>query len=239
MGVEKFFCPVRGVVASIWHVVFDLDNTLYPLDGTSLMAEVRRRMEAWMVEALGLDPGGARELRRRYRLEYGSTLRGLALHHGVTPQAFLAAVHDPVEPADFLARSPELDRVLEELDRPLSILSNAPEGWIRRVLAALGVERRFGKVHDIAFGGYLGKPHPEVYALSLRDLNVPAQACLFVEDEPANLPPAKALGMTTVLVGGEGEPSPGADYRCASVADLPRLLAKLETRKGPMPCPKT
>ncbi|MFK0104211.1 HAD family hydrolase [Streptomyces sp. NPDC091217] len=45
----------------------------------------------------------------------------------------------------------------------------------------------------------LRKPDPAVYELILKTLEVPGSACVFVDDNAANLPPAEALGMATVL----------------------------------------
>ncbi|MFE2068940.1 HAD family hydrolase [Streptomyces sp. NPDC059467] len=45
----------------------------------------------------------------------------------------------------------------------------------------------------------LRKPEPAVYELILKMLEVPGGECVFVDDNAANLPPAEALGMATVL----------------------------------------
>lgn len=44
----------------------------------------------------------------------------------------------------------------------------------------------------------LRKPDPQIYQLALDRLGLPGSACIFVDDNEANLPPARALGMTTV-----------------------------------------
>ncbi|MEU9343186.1 HAD family phosphatase [Streptomyces sp. NPDC048278] len=43
------------------------------------------------------------------------------------------------------------------------------------------------------------KPEPAMYELILKMLEVPGDACVFVDDNAENLPPAEALGMATVL----------------------------------------
>ncbi|MFC1415803.1 HAD-IA family hydrolase [Streptacidiphilus cavernicola] len=50
----------------------------------------------------------------------------------------------------------------------------------------------------------LAKPDPAIYRLTLDRLDLPAGECVFVDDHPKNLPPAAALGITTVL--GDGSP---------------------------------
>ncbi len=42
------------------------------------------------------------------------------------------------------------------------------------------------------------KPDPGIFAVALDRLGVPGEACVFVDDMAHNLPPARALGMTTL-----------------------------------------
>lgn len=42
------------------------------------------------------------------------------------------------------------------------------------------------------------KPDPAIFALAVRKLGVPAEACVFVDDMSHNLGPAQTLGMTTL-----------------------------------------
>src|SRR5215210_3563815 len=44
----------------------------------------------------------------------------------------------------------------------------------------------------------LRKPEPEIYALAAERLGLPPSACVYVDDLPGNLKPARALGMATV-----------------------------------------
>jgi putative hydrolase of the HAD superfamily len=45
----------------------------------------------------------------------------------------------------------------------------------------------------------LRKPDPAIYELAAERLGLPPAACVFVDDLPGNLKPARALGMATVL----------------------------------------
>ncbi|WP_330174586.1 HAD-IA family hydrolase [Streptomyces sp. NBC_01498] len=69
-------------------------------------------------------------------------------------------------------------------------------------------------VHVISEVVGLAKPDPAIYQLTLDRLGLPGPACVFVDDHPVNLPPAEALGITTVLATTEDQ----------SVAELERLL---------------
>ncbi|WP_043464074.1 HAD-IA family hydrolase [Kitasatospora sp. MBT66] len=51
----------------------------------------------------------------------------------------------------------------------------------------------------------VAKPDPEIYRRCLERIGLPGEACVFVDDHPANLPPAEALGITTVHADGQGD----------------------------------
>ncbi|MEV4133545.1 HAD family phosphatase [Dactylosporangium sp. NPDC049742] len=52
----------------------------------------------------------------------------------------------------------------------------------------------------IVISGDVGvrKPDPQIYVLGAAAIGVPPQECVYVDDLPGNLKPARALGMTTV-----------------------------------------
>ena len=71
--------------ADLRHVdtwLFDLDNTLYPAE-SGLMAEIERRMTAYVMQVTGLPRDDAYRLQKQYLADYGLTLGGLVEHHGV------------------------------------------------------------------------------------------------------------------------------------------------------------
>jgi len=49
----------------IKYILFDLDDTLYSTE-TGLMAAIGQRIHQYIQERVGLDPVGARDLRRHY-----------------------------------------------------------------------------------------------------------------------------------------------------------------------------
>ncbi|MFD5873851.1 HAD-IA family hydrolase [Streptomyces sp. NPDC060322] len=74
-------------------------------------------------------------------------------------------------------------------------------------------------VHVISEVVGMAKPDPAIYQLTLDRLGLPGTACVFVDDHPVNLPPAEALGITTVLATDED----------SAVAELERLLGVTAT----------
>jgi putative hydrolase of the HAD superfamily len=55
----------------------------------------------------------------------------------------------------------------------------------------------------------LRKPDPAIYDLAAERLGLPPERCVFVDDLPGNLKPARALGMATVLHRGDAEATLG------------------------------
>jgi putative hydrolase of the HAD superfamily len=51
----------------------------------------------------------------------------------------------------------------------------------------------------------LRKPDPAIYALAAERLGLEPERCVFVDDLPGNLKPARAIGMATVLHRGDAE----------------------------------
>jgi putative hydrolase of the HAD superfamily len=62
----------------------------------------------------------------------------------------------------------------------------------------------------VVISGELGvrKPDPEIYAAGAASIDLPAEACVFVDDLPFNLKPAREAGMATVHHVSAGETIP-------------------------------
>jgi putative hydrolase of the HAD superfamily len=209
------------------YILFDLDNTLYPQD-SGLWEAIGERINLYMIERVGIDPGEVAEKRDGYMRDFGTTLNALKHYHGVDPDDFLAFVHDlPLR--DFLSYQPELDGMLERLPLDKAIFTNADLPHVRRVLAQLGIARHFCRVVDIYALGFINKPDPRAYTKVLELLAASAEDCVLVEDSLPNLLPAQEMGMTTVLIGdqkGGGHPS----HRISRITDLEDCLAGLLAR---------
>ncbi|MBP1701513.1 MAG: putative pyrimidine 5-nucleotidase [Chloroflexi bacterium] len=202
---------------------FDLDDTLYP-PNSGLWPAIQERMTLYMSERLRLPPEEVKTLRRRYFEAYGTTLRGLQLHHQVDAGDFLTYVHDlPIE--QYLHPAPLLRDLLLDMSLPRWIFTNASAGHARRVLEVLGLSDCFRGIIDIFALDFACKPEIEAYQRALRVAgeNSPQNAVLF-DDSLRNLSPARRLGFTTVLVGPNGQPDPAVDYSLPDLLSLPRIL---------------
>ena len=178
--------------------LFDLDDTLYPAE-SGLMAEIERRMTAFVMRVTGLPREAAFRLQKDYLVEHGVTLLGLMKHHGVDPVEFADAYVD-IE-LDILSHDPELVGAIAALPGRRLVFTNADARHAERVLRRLQLAELFDEVFHIASFDYTPKPDPRAFARICAEHGVvPAETCFF-EDSERNLKPAAELGMTTVLVG--------------------------------------
>jgi putative hydrolase of the HAD superfamily len=201
--------------------VFDLDNTLYPVQ-MGLFPQIEVKMTAWVMRNLGLDHAAANALRRAYWHAHGTTLSGLMAEHDIDAGAYLADVHD----VDFsvLQPAPDLAARLAALPGRRIIHTNADVPYAMKVLTARGLDGLFDAVYGIETAGFLPKPQaPAFAAIRALDGFDPATAAMF-EDDPKNLIVPADLGMTTVLVGPTPLTAPHIHHH---TDDLTGFLARL------------
>lgn len=183
-----------------------------------------------MRERLHLNAEEIPEMRRHYFETYGTTLRGLQENFSVNTQEYLAYVHDvPVETV--LSPVPELKELLSKITMKKVILTNADINHANRVITALGLQGCFDQIIDINQISPFCKPQFEAYhrALELAG-GVNPNHCVFLEDSLRNLAAAKAMGMTTILVG-HMNPDPIADFTLSDILALKNLLPYLMNGK--------
>ena len=204
----------------------DLDDTLYPRS-SGLMQAVGRLIRRYMIERLDLTPAEAERLKRRYYEQYGTTMRGLILHHKVEPEDYLAYVHNlPLE--RFIRPNPALDEMLARIPLRKAVFTNASREHADDVLQILGVSHHFERIIDIRDFGFNSKPHRMAYRRMLALLDTRPDECILVDDAVHNLVPAKRMGMGTVLVGGDsspvGSPEDEPDLRIADILHLAEAI---------------
>ena len=203
----------------------DLDGTLYS-NSTGLWDAIRVRMTQYMLERLNLPKENVSNLRRQYFERYGTTLRGLQIHHGVDANDYLAFVHNlPLE--KYLKAEPRLRVVLESLPQQKWIFTNADSDHARRVLAILELADCFSGIVDVRALEFQCKPEIQAYRMALDLAGEPdPQRCILIDDSPSNLAPAQEIGFTTVLVG-EDQNCPAADHRISYLVELPQVVPEL------------
>jgi len=206
---------------SVW--VFDVDDTLYPRE-QGLMSLVQARINAYVVEAVGLDPASARVLQRQFLDEHGTTLAGLMANYTIDPEHFLHDVHDV--PMDGLEPNPRLAEQLKRLPGRRLVFTNGARDYAGRVLDRLGVTDCFDGLFAIEDADLTPKPAPSTFRHLIERFGFEPRSAVFFEDTPRNLEPAKALGMTTVLIG-DGHGKPLGDHIDHMAPDLLDFLTDL------------
>ena len=203
---------------------FDLDNTLYP--HTARVTEaLEEKMNAYVAEIAQLDTLDAAKMRQGYFERYGTTLRGLQLHHAVDTEAYLARVHD-IQIEALVTRNQLLCDLMQPILHQSRVFTNSPREHAVRVLAALGFQDQQWSIIDIRATDFQPKPQLAAYEAALRAAHAePASSVLF-EDTLVNLKTAKAIGMQTVYI----HPDPTSitvpsyvDYVYADIVDAVRL----------------
>lgn len=187
--------------ADLRHVeawVFDLDNTLYPVE-SAFMALVEARMTLFMQRHTGLPPDEARAVQKRYYREHGTTLAGLMRYDAVQPAAFLDFVHDV--PLDRLKPDRALAAALATLPGRRLVFTNGSAAHAERVLEHLALDHLFEAVFHTEAADFIPKPAPETFQRMIGAHAVDPRRAAFFEDSAHNLAPAADIGMTTVLVG--------------------------------------
>lgn len=197
--------------------VFDLDNTLYPVE-SQFMRLIEKRINDYVVRTSGLPADEALVMQKSFLHDYGTSLAGLMTRYQIDPYHFLAEVHDV--PLDILAPDQALRLGLERLNGRRVIFTNGSSVHAHRVMDKLGLTDLFDGVFALEDADLIPKPDPRTFEKMLTKFGInPTTACFF-EDTPQNLAPAKAIGMKTVLVGPKAFSAEGdyIDYRAASLA---------------------
>ena len=182
--------------------IFDLDNTLYPVT-RALLADIDRHIGAFVAEFLGVDREEARRIQKQYFRDYGLTLKGLMVEHGLDPARYFDHMHR--EDLYDMAPAPELAATIARLPGRKLVYTNSSVGHTKMVLERLGMADTFEGVFDITSADYVPKPYPEALDMLCGRFDVaPARACM-IDDISRNLVPPAALGMATVWLETDAE----------------------------------
>ena len=196
-NLTKPSLPDPADFAHVREWVFDLDNTLYP-HRINLFAQIDRNMTAFVADMLGMEPAEAKVLQKKYYYEHGTTLKGLMLHHGADPNAFLEAAH--AIDYSLVPANPDLGEALKALPGRKFILTNGTVAHAEDTARALGILDHFDDIFDIVAADYVPKPAGETYDKVMALHRIDTSRAAMFEDLPRNLLVPHALGMKTVLM---------------------------------------
>lgn len=210
--------------AMLRHLLLDLDNTLYS-ESSGLERAVLVRMNEYVARFCGIGFEEAVALRRERMPVYGTTLEWLIAERGFSDvEDYYAYVH-PAGEEEPLSPDPALGRLLDSIDLPKSVFTNAPMEHAERILARLGVADRFEAVYDIRFNGFKGKPHPEAVRRVCAACGVEPGEALFVDDYPMYVRGFIDCGGKGVLIDELGRHGDCGLPRIHGLSELPGLIA--------------
>ena len=181
------------------HLLFDMDNTLYPAS-SAMDKGITRRMLECVADFFHCSMDQAIALRAERIVHYSTTLEWLRSEGLTDIEGFLAHVH-PSNEAEELPPQPGLRDFLISLNMPMSILTNAPHEHADTVLGKLGIADLFEAVTDIRDAGFNGKPYPDSYMAALKKVGATIENTLFLDDMQKYTDGWVALGGTAVLIG--------------------------------------
>jgi putative hydrolase of the HAD superfamily len=216
--------------ADLSHVeswIFDLDNTLYRVS-PRLHAAIDQELRGFVAEFLGVDEAEAYTIQKRYFREYGLTLRGLMVNHGLDPGVFFSKMR-AVDLAE-IEPDQRLVEAIAALPGRKFVYTNAPVHHAEAVLGRIGLDSHFAAVHDIIAAEFVPKPDVSAYRALCQRYEIEPGRAAMIDDVVANLAPAAEIGMTTVWMKTDAawakgiEPGPHVQH---VVEDLAAWLADI------------
>lgn len=179
-------------------VIFDLGAVLIEWDAALAFADnfdTRAEAEDWMRR---IDFAGWNRLQDGGR-SFAEGLAAARAAHGPLAdplEGYLAAFHLTIE--KLVPGSWEIVEALQAQNVPLFAITNwAADTWPE----ALEVHPRLGQVfRDIVVSGRVAqlKPQPAIYRLLMDRNDLRAEDCIFIDDSPANVEGARAVGMDAI-----------------------------------------
>ena len=187
----------------VW--LFDLDNTLND-SSTHILPRVNRAMTQFVAATLGVDLEQASQVRAKYWRQYGATLTGMVLNHGVDPHQFLRDTHQFPDMTEIVSAKPQLATLLRSLHGTKIILTNAPREYAVSVLRSAGLHRLMDAIvciEDMQFAGrWQPKPSDAMLRRLLAKLKISPHRAVLIEDTLENLHSAKRCGVRTIWARG-------------------------------------
>ena len=196
--------------------IFDLDNTLYRADN-GIFAQIESRMTDYVERHLALPRDQARLVQKALYRAHGTTLNGLMREHDVDAEDYLHYVHD-IDLGE-LAPDERLASVIAALPGRRFVFTNGCRDHAGRILERIGMTGLFEQVWDIRSMDFVPKPQDAAYASVVAAGTVDCSHAAMFDDIPRNLVPARALGMTTVLVKNDDAPWANHGPQMAVAAD--------------------
>lgn len=203
--------------------IFDLDNTLYP-PSAGLFHQIDKRMTDFIRRELSVARSHANELRDAYWRAHGTTMAGLAVHHGIKPEQFLTETHD----LDYsgLKHESALAKAIHSLPGTKLVHTNGPRCHADAVLKALRYDGLFSQVYALEDANLVSKPSPDAFKAVYSKAGIDPARSAMIEDDARNLIVPHALSVRTIWLDHHGvEPNPHHVHH--RIKDLTEFLESL------------
>ncbi|MBM3303799.1 MAG: HAD family phosphatase [Candidatus Aenigmarchaeota archaeon] len=172
----------HGGVLSVSGSLKEFGNVYAPKFGVKPDVFNTMMLEIWMEARVG---------RKDSKLFWTELARLL----GITPQRLK---RDFIRHSGFRRDVFEIARDLKKAGYKLGILSNQIEDWFETEREKRRLDRVFDAIVT-SYGSGMVKPDAAIYREAVRRLGVKPGECIFVDDAEKNMPPARKMGMKTIL----------------------------------------
>uniref|UniRef100_A0A453MDA8 Pyrimidine 5'-nucleotidase n=1 Tax=Aegilops tauschii subsp. strangulata TaxID=200361 RepID=A0A453MDA8_AEGTS len=219
-------------------LLFDLDDTLYPLSAGINLA-CRKNIQDYMRDHLRIEESQIAEMCLELYREYGTTMAGLkALGYEFDNDEFHSNVHGRL-PYDNLRPDSVLRTLLLSIPQRKIIFTNSDKVHAEEVLRRLGLQDCFEGVicfetlnppavtsNGLSKSSILCKPTIESMEAAIHIANVDPKKTIFFDDSTRNIATGKAAGFHTVIVG-RSTLVPGADHALESIHNIKEALPEI------------
>lgn len=203
-------------------VGFDVDGTLYHAPD-SVNLEFGKILINKIATELARDPDEIAEEYLAKREQYRSNTLTIN-SYGLDGQKIFQDVWDQVAVENYIKKDMQLVKLMAELKEKykLFLISNGTGRQIERKLAALGLDYHDFDPRIYCYDQGWVKPDPQPFLAAIEALSMKPGEIVYVGDRvDVDIEGAKAIGMKTILVGGE---SALADASCQVVYDVGLML---------------
>jgi putative hydrolase of the HAD superfamily len=204
----------QGLKSPFDCILFDLDDTLYPVE-TGISHAIKKNIDEFLAIKCDISAERASSLRVELFRKYGSSLAGLiALGYDVHPDEYHSYVHGRL-PYHRIASDPHLVQLLNSIPQPKILFTNSDRQHVTRALARLDIQEAyfdqiicFETMNPHLFEETIStssdvvlKPSAKAVELAVCLAGFDPQRMLFLDDSERNMAMGKAVGLKTALVG--------------------------------------
>jgi HAD superfamily hydrolase (TIGR01509 family) len=190
-------------------VIFDLDGTLYSLGGkqfgtfgeSQFYTDLKGRILTFIGTRLNLGKMQAARIIENVDRQFNGDLSiGFEKLYGIDRYEYYTATWQ-CDPTEYVTADNELAAKLTALRGRTLLLTAAPRVWAEKTLDHLGVADIFGG-NIITGEPDIRKPDPLVFMQASKKLDLDPRNIISVGDQNhTDIIPARAVGMTTILIG--------------------------------------